>query len=109
MSTSPIKFVVAGCGHIGKRHAEMVKRNPEAQLVALIDTDNNKQTELNNLYPGVPFFDSVESFLESGLKADVVNIATPNGLHADQAKHCLTEGMHVVIEKPMGLSKQACE
>jgi predicted dehydrogenase len=109
MSTSPIKFVVAGCGHIGKRHAEMVKRNSEAQLVALIDTDTKKQTELNNLYPGVPFFDSVESFLESGLKADVVNIATPNGLHADQAKDCLTAGMHVVIEKPMGLSKQACE
>ena len=32
-----IKFAVIGCGHIGKRHAEMVIRNPESELVALID------------------------------------------------------------------------
>jgi UDP-N-acetyl-2-amino-2-deoxyglucuronate dehydrogenase len=32
-----IKFAVVGCGHIGKRHAEMIQRNPEAELVALCD------------------------------------------------------------------------
>ncbi len=32
-----IKFAVVGCGHIGKRHAEMVSRNSECELVALID------------------------------------------------------------------------
>ena len=48
MNTSPIKFAIAGCGHIGKRHAEMVKRNPEAELVAVIDSDKNKQQELTN-------------------------------------------------------------
>ena len=26
-----IKFGIVGCGHIGKRHAEMVKRHPEAE------------------------------------------------------------------------------
>ena len=28
-----IKFAVVGFGHIGKRHAEMVRRNPHTQLV----------------------------------------------------------------------------
>ena len=32
-----IKFAVIGCGHIGKRHAEMVTRDPGAELVALCD------------------------------------------------------------------------
>ncbi len=32
-----IKFAVVGCGHIGKRHAEMITLNNEAQLVALCD------------------------------------------------------------------------
>ncbi|MBP9688512.1 MAG: Gfo/Idh/MocA family oxidoreductase, partial [Bacteroidia bacterium] len=67
MNTSPIKFAVAGCGHIGKRHAEMVKRNPEAELVAVIDSDKNKQTALADLYPGVPFFESIDSFLQSAI------------------------------------------
>ena len=30
-----IKFAVVGCGHIGKRHAEMINRNPDAELVGL--------------------------------------------------------------------------
>jgi UDP-N-acetyl-2-amino-2-deoxyglucuronate dehydrogenase len=32
-----VKFAVIGCGHIGKRHAEMVRRNPESELVAMCD------------------------------------------------------------------------
>jgi len=32
-----VKFVVVGCGHIGKRHAQVISNNPQATLVALID------------------------------------------------------------------------
>lgn len=104
-----IKFAVLGCGHIGKRHAEMVTRNEEAELVALIDTDEEKNEHLNSLYQGVPVFNSLEDFMNSGIEADVMNIATPNGLHAEQAKKSLMNKLHVVIEKPMGLSKVDCE
>jgi UDP-N-acetyl-2-amino-2-deoxyglucuronate dehydrogenase len=34
ITSEKIKFAVVGAGHIGKRHAEMVKRDPEAELVA---------------------------------------------------------------------------
>ena len=40
---------------------------------------------------------------------EVVCICTPNGLHAAQAIECLEAGKHVVIEKPMGLTKAECE
>lgn len=103
-----ITFAVLGTGHIGKRHAEMISRNEACELVALIDTN---ETVLNNAcetYPA-PGFDSLESFIRSGNKADVICIATPNGLHAQQALTAIENGMHVVIEKPMGLSKKATE
>ena len=32
-----IKFAVIGQGHIGKRHAEMIRRNPESELIAVCD------------------------------------------------------------------------
>jgi len=32
-----IKFAVIGLGHIGKRHTEMIRRNPESELVAVCD------------------------------------------------------------------------
>jgi predicted dehydrogenase len=102
-----IKFAVIGCGHIGKRHAEMITRNPESELVALIDT--KKKEELNISDYSVPFFNSIEDFLKSGIEVDVINIATPNGYHAAQALECLEARKHVVIEKPMALNKLDAE
>ena len=32
MSEDKVKFAIVGCGHIGKRHAEMIFRNDEAEL-----------------------------------------------------------------------------
>jgi len=37
-----IKFGVIGQGHIGKRHAEMVRRNPNCELVAVCDISPKK-------------------------------------------------------------------
>lgn len=107
MEGKKIKFAVAGCGHIGKRHAEMILRNPEADLVALIDV-KDKATLQIDAYE-VPFFSSLEAFLESGIEADVVNIATPNGYHAAQALQSLRAGKHVVVEKPVSLTRQEAE
>ncbi len=104
----PVKFAVLGCGHIGKRHAEMIERNPEAELVALIDVKQKDELKLDNLQE-VPFFPSLESFLTDNISTDVINIATPNGFHAAQALQTLEARKHVVIEKPMALKKQDAE
>ncbi|MEO8712824.1 MAG: Gfo/Idh/MocA family oxidoreductase [Parafilimonas sp.] len=96
-----IKFAVVGCGHIGKRHAEIITQNNNAELSALIDI--KRPEELNIAQFNVPFFPSLIEFLESDIETDIVNIATPNGLHAQQAIDCLHAAKHVVIEKPMAL------
>ena len=102
-----IKFVVIGCGHIGKRHAEMISRNEESELVALIDV--KKKEELNIDSYNVPFFHSLSEFLISGIEVDVINIASPNGFHTEQALASLDSGSHIVIEKPIALTKQDAE
>jgi predicted dehydrogenase len=102
-----IKFAVVGCGHIGKRHAEMILRNPDAELVALVDI--KKQQELNIEYYNVPFYNSLSDLLNSNIDIDVVNISTPNGYHADMAIQVLNSGKNVVIEKPIALKKADAE
>jgi predicted dehydrogenase len=96
-----IKFAVVGCGHIGKRHAQIINSNPQATLTALIDI--KQASALNIQQFNVPFFSCLTDFLQSGIETDVVNVTTPNGLHAVHAIDCLTAGKHVVIEKPMAL------
>ncbi len=102
-----IKFAVIGCGHIGKRHAEMVTGNPEAELVALCDA--RSKSELGIEKYDVPFYSSVQDLMDANLEIDVVNICTPNGVHSDQASLVLDNNHHVVVEKPIGLSKAKCE
>ena len=103
-----IKFAVVGCGHIGKRHATMISRNEESELVGLVDVANKDHLALEP-FGSVPFFNSIDELLDAKLNIDVICICTPNGLHSEQAKQSLAAGYHVVCEKPMGLSKDNCE
>lgn len=105
--TSPIRFGIVGCGHIGKRHAEMVKRHPEAELVAICDPRPSSETGADKF--AVPVFVDMETMLQELPDIDVVNVCTPNGLHAKQSLRALEARKHVVCEKPMGLSKAECE
>lgn len=102
-----IKFAVVGAGHIGKRHAEMIRREDEAELVALVDVRTAEECDATHF--GVPFFSSIDELLASNVEFDVVNVCTPNGLHAGQSLAALEAKKHVVVEKPMGLSKDNCE
>jgi len=104
---SKVKFAVVGCGHIGKRHAEMIQRNSESELVALADTAPQDILSIDKF--NVPFFSSIEELLSSDLEIDVINIATPNGFHAQHALYALQHQKHIVVEKPMALNKADAE
>jgi len=95
-------FAVVGCGHIGKRHAEMIVREEGASLAALCDVKPKQELGIGEY--DTPFFNDYDEMLHSGAGIDVVNICTPNGLHADMAVKALEAGYHVVIEKPMALT-----
>lgn len=105
--TELIHFALIGCGHIGKRHIEMIQRHPEAQLVAVCDILPKENLGLSDLE--TTFFDSAEKMLAADIQIDVVCIATPNGWHETHALMALQAGKHLLIEKPMALSKASCE
>jgi predicted dehydrogenase len=98
----PIHFAVAGCGHIGKRHAEMITRDPGATLTALCDVLPKEELALPPY--DVPFFPNFETLLSASLPIDVICICTPNGLHAPMAIKAIEAGHHVIIEKPLALT-----
>lgn len=103
-----IKFAVVGCGHIGKRHASMIQGNENCELVALCDIKPKAELGIE-AYPEATLFASIDNLLNSDLEFDVVSIATPNGLHEEQALKALDRNCHVVVEKPMALTKAGCE
>ena len=102
-----IRFGIVGCGHIGKRHAAMITNNAESELKALCDTGEKESLNLNGY--NAPFFRSIDELLEAKPEIDVLSIASPNGHHEEHALKGLQAGYHVVIEKPMSLTKAGCE
>ncbi len=102
-----IKFAVVGCGHIGKRHAEMIQRHTEAELVAVCDLRSPQETGAAAFE--VPCFESMTTMLQEVPGIEVVNVCTPNGLHPEQCLMALENRKHVVCEKPLALSKASCE
>lgn len=103
-----IKFGIVGYGHIGRRHAEMIRRNSNAELMAIADINELVEPKVREL-GDVKFFNTSEALFNAGLGFDVVCICTPNGLHAPLAIKALEGGSNVVVEKPMGLHKAECE
>ncbi|HOY32656.1 MAG TPA: Gfo/Idh/MocA family oxidoreductase [Bacteroidales bacterium] len=106
-SKDKVKFAVVGCGHIGKRHAEMIERNAESELAALCDIKPRESLGIESY--DVPFFSNIDEMLNSGVDFDVVNVCTPNGCHVDHSYKALSVLKHVVCEKPMGLTKASVE
>jgi predicted dehydrogenase len=104
---SKVNFAVIGQGHIGKRHAEMVRRNDATNLIAVCDVLNPSDIGLSEL--DVPFYTNHEEMLAAHPEIEVVNVCSPNGFHAEHAMAALNAGKHVVCEKPMALHKLDCE
>ncbi|WP_439182983.1 Gfo/Idh/MocA family protein [Carboxylicivirga taeanensis] len=106
VSKSKIQFAIIGLGHIGKRHAEMIRQNADAELVAVCDIKPAQELGWDS---ELPFYSNFEEMLDKHPEVDVVNICTPNGLHANQAIKALEARKHVVVEKPIALNKSDAE
>jgi UDP-N-acetyl-2-amino-2-deoxyglucuronate dehydrogenase len=95
-----IRFALVGCGRISANHFDAIEKHAErAELVGLCDVDPAALQKAEER-TGCPGFRSLESLL-AGTDADVVILATPSGLHADQAVQVAEAGRHVMTEKPM--------
>jgi len=101
-SEKRFRIALAGCGRISKNHFEAIHEIDGLELVAVCDTDPERAARAGAEWE-VPHFTSYEKMLKDA-KADVITIATPSGLHADQGVEAAQAGKHVVMEKPMAIS-----
>jgi UDP-N-acetyl-2-amino-2-deoxyglucuronate dehydrogenase len=95
-----IRFALVGCGRISANHVDALRKHGKStEVVGVCDADPlalHKAVALT----GAPGFRSLEELL-AGCDADIVVLATPSGLHPDQAVQIAASGRHVMTEKPM--------
>jgi len=105
MAVKDHKVFLAGCGSIGKRHAECLRDIGIEQFV-FFDPDAARAAELAQTYGGTVVY-SYEEGLASD--ADCVYILSPTQLHIEQAKAAIRLGKHVFIEKPLSDSLEGVD
>jgi UDP-N-acetyl-2-amino-2-deoxyglucuronate dehydrogenase len=95
-----IRFALVGCGRISANHFEAIAaHSADCELVGVCDVDPAALTAAQEK-TGAPGFRSLEQLL-AATDADCVILATPSGLHAEQAIRVAADGRHVMTEKPM--------
>ena len=92
-----LRVGVVGLGHIGGNHARIYTGLPNAEFVAIRDTDSVRSSENARKF-GVQPTNSLEEFAEL---VDAASVATPTSSHFSIAQDLLARGKHLLIEKPI--------
>lgn len=91
-------FGLVGCGLISQFHGKAIAAAAGAELIAATDPQPERLSKFCADF-GCEAADSFEALLADP-RIDVVNVLTPNAMHAQFAIPALDAGKHVVIEKP---------
>ncbi len=103
-----VRVGVVGVGSMGNGHADCtMNKVEETELVAVCDTDKAVADARAEEY-GVKAFSSHEELLRSGL-VDAITIATPHYDHPPIAVDAFNTGIHVMSEKPIGVTVGAAD
>ena len=98
MQISECKILIAGCGSIGKRHAQVLSELGVKDLT-VFDPVEKQREELISLVPHAkPVSDYAQALAQ---KPDGVFILSPTRLHLAMAEQALEAGCHVFLEKPL--------
>lgn len=108
MAGSKIRFGVIGCGSIGPTHAGAIQQIEDAELVAVADVVAEKAEAMAKKFGVAKVYDRHDALLADP-EIDAVCICTPSGMHADGAIAALRAGKHVIVEKPMEVTLEACD
>jgi len=110
-----MRIAVIGLGFMGSTHLKALKNIPEAELAAVVSSDEKKLTgDLSSIqgniggpgekmdFSGVKKYRAIEEVLADA-EIEAVDICLPTDQHAPVAVAALRAGKHVLVEKPMAL------
>jgi predicted dehydrogenase len=101
--SGPVRVAIVGTGGIARVHAEALRPDPRAVLVAAADVDAGRLAAFAARH-GVPAtYGDLDELLRDA-RPDLVHICTPPHAHCEQAHRCLRAGVSVLVEKPPVIS-----
>jgi UDP-N-acetylglucosamine 3-dehydrogenase len=94
-----VRVCVVGVGRMGGNHARCLYELPEADLVAIADSDSERLDAIADQYSCRAYHDHHQMLLQE--RPDAVIIAVPTPMHQVVAGDAIALGCHVLVEKPL--------
>jgi predicted dehydrogenase len=95
-----LKIGVIGAGSISEVHFNAYKNNPEVEIYAVCDLNEQRAKEKAGTYGASRIFIDYRELLALP-EIDAVSICTWNNSHAEISIAALNAGKHVLVEKPL--------
>ncbi len=99
----PVKFLICGSGGAGLHCAHVAAADGRGEIVGLFDPVGAQLEEALDKYPNAAAGANYEKLLDE-TNPDVVVVAGPDHLHAEQTITALEHGCHALVEKPFATS-----
>lgn len=103
-----MRFGLIGYGLWGKHHAEAIVKAPGAELAAIACHSEETAKLARERFPEIPVHVGYQELLADP-SIEAVDIVVPNHQHEEVGVAALRAGKHVLLEKPMALSVEACD
>lgn len=97
-------FGIIGCGIIADWHSTAINNIENASIAGVFDV-NLTRAETFAAEHNCKAFPTLEDMLACN-EIDIVCICTPSGLHAEAAVAAANAGKHIVVEKPMAITRE---
>jgi predicted dehydrogenase len=102
-----LRLALVGCGAISAVHIDSIgKAGAPIEITAVVDLDEARANAAAQR-TGARAFTSLDDALASDT-FDAVDVMLPHHLHEAAATACFAAGRHVLLEKPMAPSVEAC-
>lgn len=105
---SKIRFGIVGTGCIAHRFAEAIKNVPQAELAAVASRSEEGAEKFGDEFNIPKRFVGYETMAKSDA-IDVAYIAVPHSGHAECSILMMSNGKHVICEKPLAVNTREVE
>ena len=102
-----VRFGIVGPGKVAELHASVVAKLDGARLAGVVGRSAARVDAFAAAHDARPF-PSIAAMGASGA-VDAAIVCSPHPVHRDHAIEAAEAGLHVVIEKPMALTPEACD
>lgn len=102
-----LRAALIGCGGLGKVHAQMVQQVGGMTMAAFCDVDEGRAAQFCQEFGGDYATNDPEKIFTDP-KINVVYICTHHDTHAEYCIRAARAGKHILVEKPLALTSEAC-